>query len=424
MTVVTLNVNGLAVGGECIAQVTAGEQQLIGKKALIRNVIPGEEVSAEILKDSPRLLHAKLIETTRSSPHRVTPPCPYFEDCGGCDYQHIEVPFQRSEKLRMVEQMLRFQSKLHSAAGVRLIGEALSAQNYRSRVSFQLDEDGAIGFFGRGTREVVSIDRCLLANSMINQTLERIRNAVPGIGADASSMTVETESVQNTVYVLVHLREDATRSEIADVAWFQTLVTCVPNLSILFRKTLIYCQERSQERSLPSRPIGHFSQVNPDGNEHLIKLVSQYVTSEEVTDLYAGAGNFSIPLARSGKKKVEAVDFDRALTQYGNSRAKRLGLSKQLSFTRANCADYVRNKSLLSTVVLDPPRSGAKQVVKFIKPEKVKRVIYVSCSLPTLARDLKTLVGNGYELSSVDLIDMFTHTHHVETVSVLESKAP
>jgi 23S rRNA (uracil1939-C5)-methyltransferase len=423
MTVVTLNVNGLAVGGECIAQVTAGEQQLIGKKALLRNVVPGEEVIAEIVKDSPRLLHAKLIEITRSSPHRVTPPCPYFEHCGGCDYQHMAVPFQRSEKLRMVEQMLRFQSKLHSAEGVRLVGEALPALNYRSRVSFQLDEDGAMGFFGRGTREVVSIDQCLLANSMINQTLERIRNTVPDLGVYASSLTIETKSAQKTFCVLVHLREDTPRSEIADMVWFQTLATCVPNLSILFRKKLIYCQERGEQCNLPSRPTGHFSQVNPDGNDHLIQLVSQYVTSEEVTDLYAGAGNFSIPLARSGKK-VEAVDFDRALTQYGNYRAKQLGLSKQLSFTRENCADYVRNKSLRSTVVLDPPRSGAKQVVNSFKPHEVKQVVYVSCNLPTLARDLKTLVGNGYKLISIDLIDMFTHTHHVETVSVLESGIP
>lgn len=423
MIVVTLNVNGLAVGGECIAQVTAGEQQLIGKKALLRHVIPGEEVIAEIVKDSPRLLRAKLIEIGRSSPHRVTPPCPYFEQCGGCDYQHIGVPFQRSEKLRMVEQMLRFHSQLQPAEGVRLIGEALPAQNYRSRVSFQLDEDGAIGFFGRGTREVVSTDQCLVANSMINQTLERIRKTVPDLGADASSLTIETESAQKIVCALVHLREDSNRSKLAEMAWFKTLVTCVPNLSILFRKSLIYCQEQGQERSLPSRPTGRFSQVNPDGNDHLIQLVSQYVASEEVTDLYAGAGNFSIPLAQSGKK-VEAVDFDRALTQYGNSRAKQLGLSKQLSFTRANCTDYVRNKSLRSTVVLDPPRSGAKQVVTVVKPQNVRQVIYVSCNLPTLARDLKTLVGNGYRMISIDLVDMFTHTHHVETVSVLESRAP
>ena len=420
MSNVTLKVNGFAVGGECIAQVTAGEKGLIGKKALVRGAIPGEVVSAEILKDSPRLLHAKLIETTRESPHRVAPPCPYSEHCGGCDYQHIAVPFQRTEKRRMIEEMLRFQSKLQPKEGVRLIGESLPAQSYRSRVTFQLDQNGAIGFFARGTQEVVSTKQCLVANSMINKALERIRNTVPGLGDHASSLTMDTDSARRLVCVLVHIREDLNHSVLVKMAWFKSLITCVSNLSVLFRNKLIYCQEKGRVRKGPSRPAGHFSQVNPDGNDHLRELVSKYVESEEVTDLYAGAGNFSIPLAQLGKT-VEAVDFDRALTQYGNSRAKELGLSKHLSFVRANCDVYVRNETLSSAVVLDPPRCGAKKVVKAIKPGSVKQVIYVSCNLPTLARDLKTLVGNGYKLIRTDLVDMFAHTHHVETVNVLEA---
>jgi len=164
--------------------------------------------------------------------------------------------------------------------------------------------------------------------------------------------------------------------------------------------------------------VGHFAQVNPQGNELLKQLVLDLAIGKEICELYAGAGNLSLMLAQAGRR-VEAVETDEQLVKFGEKQARALKLERHLTFFNLSAERFVKEHSLLPTVILDPPRGGAKEVVKYFRPGKVKNIVYVSCNLPTLCRDLKTLVEAGYSLERVLVLDMFPQTGHVEIIAGL-----
>ena len=167
--------------------------------------------------------------------------------------------------------------------------------------------------------------------------------------------------------------------------------------------------------------VGHFSQVNEAGNAVLQTLVKSCFTSgEDILDLYAGAGNFSFPLAEMGCK-VRAVEVDPVLVKNGKQIAAGLALSGSIEFFESSCERYVTREKIPPAVLLDPPRAGAKGVVVNLDPKRTRKIVYVSCNLPSLSRDLGILVEKGYVLERVSVVDMFSQTHHVETVSILRA---
>ena len=138
-----------------------------------------------------------------------------------------------------------------------------------------------------------------------------------------------------------------------------------------------------------------------------------------VTELYAGAGNFTLPLARQGAQ-VDAVEASRELVRFGETRARESGLGDRITFFRESCEKFCKTREFRECVLLDPPRSGAPAVVeKLLQSPQVKRLVYVSCYLPTLCRDMKALAEVGFKLERTYVIDMFAQTHHVETISVM-----
>jgi 23S rRNA (uracil1939-C5)-methyltransferase len=161
--------------------------------------------------------------------------------------------------------------------------------------------------------------------------------------------------------------------------------------------------------------------VNLEGNDLLKDKVSSLVTHRDVTDLYAGAGNFSIPLAKRDHF-VDAVELDPELIAFGRLAAFKNGIAdNRLTFIEESCERYVKTHKLKTSVLLDPPRSGADAVAKVLNPNITRQVVYVSCSLPTLCRDVKTLADKGYSLVEMWVVDMFSQTYHVETISLLEA---
>ena len=119
-------------------------------------------------------------------------------------------------------------------------------------------------------------------------------------------------------------------------------------------------------------------------------------------------------------KKITAVELDSKLVKRGENISKEKNLGDKILFIQSSCEKFVKKSKLGNLVLLDPPRGGAKEVVKYINPKDTSIVIYISCALPTFERDLKELLSKGYKISSFSILDMFPNTYHVETVGVLE----
>jgi 23S rRNA (uracil1939-C5)-methyltransferase len=415
MARIVVKVHGLAHGGAFVGEVLDENSPLQGKKAFIREVCPGETVEAEIISDKPSFVEARLTQILTPASHRVPPPCPHFEVCGGCDLQHLMLAAQREAKRQMVEDMLRRQGGIVAPGGVVLVGAELPGTAYRRRVALHLNEAGEVGFYRPNSGDVVPIKECLVATPLINDCLRSLAPRCANLACFIGGVVIEEH--RGEAFVLLKLHDGVSWGSARTVI-FEDLCGAVPNINVLEGKKERVLTRHFAEVAEDFLPVGHFSQVNEDGNEALLQIVRDAVSGSKLVELYAGAGNLSIPLAKRGVT-VTAVEVDRALVKYGKLRAAQEQVSSKIQFIQSSAEKYVRAHRLEETVLLDPPRAGAKEVVRAFSPREVKKIVYVSCSLPNLVRDLKSLVSAGFRLTSVCVLDMFPQTHHVETIAVL-----
>lgn len=420
-----VQVENLAHGGETVGTVV-GSSASVGKKAFTRWAIPGETIEVVPTAERKSFVRAELSRVLEPSPHRITPPCPYFMRCGGCDLQHMALPAQREFKRSMVEETLKRQGGISPLHGVHLIGANLPGFGYRRRIVLHANKpkDGSarrIGFNVRKTHDLIDIDACLLAVPLLNQAIGTVRSIASELPFIIHDLVLEEKDGE--LYLVVKLWPHVqVQEDLSSSRWVILLGEKFPNLIVTLREKRLYAQYHGIDERAPGAqfPAGRFSQVNDLANVTLRDEVLKSVTQHEVTELYAGAGNFSFPLAEAGHL-VEAVEVDPALVAYGESLVAEKKLFGLVKFYRKSCEKFVLKYSVRKSVILDPPRSGAEEVVREFDREKTKEVVYVSCSLPTLTRDLKILVAKGYQLQKVAVLDMFAQTHHVETISVLRA---
>lgn len=399
-----VRIRALAYGGTLIGDVVGGAPEQIGKKAFVPFAAPKELIEINITKEDKRLLHGQISSILEPSPERRTAPCPYFTSCGGCDLQHLGIALQRRLKVEMVESTLHNQGGIIPINGVQLSKAELPEFGYRRRITLHLSNAGLLGFYRAGSGDVVPISKCLLASESINQTLAKLLGVTKELAQFTGAVVLEEDST-GSVSVLLIPRPSVTQPPILPA----NILELFPGISV-----------RGQPHEvLDDQTIGHFSQVNAAGNQELIRLVCAAISDSAVTDLYAGAGNFSIPLAKTGIN-VHAVELDRALVLAGEKAAKAAGL-RGIKFTQSSCEQFVKLFPLAPAVVLDPPRGGAREVVKRFNPKITKQIVYVSCNLPSLVRDLKILKERGYKIEHTTVVDMFSQTHHVETVTRISS---
>ncbi len=398
----------------------------IGKKAFIHYTIPGESVAASITADKKSFVNADLLRIVEPSHYRVTPPCPHFGACGGCDLQHIELNHQRELKRQMVEEGLRIQGGLVPTQGVSVLAPSLSGLSYRRRMSFHMNRDGQFGLYRKNGRSIVELERCIIStdpiNSCISENLPLFRKCAP----EAETVTIEDHNGEVFVLLEVHPRSKESVQALLAKPEFRELALRVENIQINYRHKVVHRESRhakyvacDQPASLP--PVGHFSQNNDLANQDMLAEIARCVTTEKVTDLYAGAGNISLPLAAAGHS-VNAVELDPHLVAFGRERAKAAGLESHLTFTQLPCEKWIESGSPDPTVVLDPPRSGAIEVAKRLTPSVSPHLVYISCYPPTFSRDAQELVQRGYELVTVKVLDMFPQTYHCELVALFGAR--
>lgn len=412
---ISVQITSLASGGSCVGTITAPEQHA-GKKAFIPYTIPGEVVTARITKNKKSFVEGELIQINQPSGDRTQPTCHYFGTCGGCDLQHINVPAQRRLKAEMVADLLRVHGDIIPLQGVRLLGAELPALHYRRRMSFHINKKREFGLYRKNGRQIVEIDHCPISTDAINTFLRENLALIKGCAPEVETVTVEDHDGTIHIAFEVHPRNNDALTTLLPKEDFRELERRYPHLQVNFRHKAIY---RANEQSSDSPPVGHFSQNNKDANQVMLNRILSLVESAAVTDLYAGAGNISIPLALAGHT-VTAVEVDPYLVRFGESRAQAAGVTSNLSFTQKSCEKWAESNTPAPTVVLDPPRGGALEVCQRLSPQLSPRLVYVSCYPPTFARDVQVLTDRGYQLQFVEVLDMFPQTYHSELVALLE----
>jgi 23S rRNA (uracil1939-C5)-methyltransferase len=393
-----------------------------GQALFVRGAAPGDRIRLGHVEKQRGTLRTNDYELVSPGPARVAPECPVAAVCGGCDMMHLSRASELAQKASMLQEALERVGGVALTPAALTEGEAISG--YRSRVRFHVGQHGKLGFFGRGSHQLVEVPSCLVAEPRINQALASIRrlarrfpDALLGF-SDVELRATETDVIARFV----------PRDGIKPIA-------AEPFLRALSKELRVAATEReaqalSERRALTSDvfveiPADAFSQINASVNRELVAAVVAGAKARGLgsfCDLFAGVGNFALPLARSGLSGVmvertpsAVVAASRAAAAQGITRLK----TRTADASRA-LTDLLREGQRFDLVVLDPPREGAPEVVAGIPGLSPRAVAYVACDPVTLSRDLKPLLAAGLVIRSVQAFDMFPRTHHFESLVWLE----
>ncbi len=374
----TLTIEKLVYGGE-------GLSRLDTKVVLTPFVLPGETVRAEIDRAKNDLWRGRLMEVLQPSPARIAPGCPYFERCGGCQYQQIDYPVQLQQKGEILREVLRRVGKIEFAGEIAMIsGEPWQ---YRNRVQLHID-GGKVGYFAQGSRELCPIDHCPIASPKLNEVIGKLNEL--NLGGVSGGVSAAVELFTNETEVQVNVVDRVPRSAL----------TALTSLGVT--TPIEYGAFRVSRNS--------FFQVNRFLIDRLVKCAVGDAPGQWAVDLYAGVGLFSVKLAERFAK-VTAVES-------GGSSFRDLEHNFAQPAVKANVEDYLAALDETPDLILaDPPRAGlGKVVVKELVRIRAPRLTIVSCDPATLARDLHGLIAENYRIEKVTLVDLFPQTFHLETV--------
>jgi len=350
--------------------------------------VEGDTLAVELRQIKGRTAFAAIIKILDPSPERVEPPCVYFGECGGCDFQQMSYGAQLKAKVGIIRDCLTRIAHIDFEGDIRVV-PSKEVTAYRLRTQFHAEADShRIGFFRRQSHEIIDIEKCLVLTAPMNRTLTKLRESLDQHADGESIANIEAAAIgeKDSIYSESYFEQTKEISIEAsgDQFWF--------NAQSFFQ-----------------------------ANELMIETLVEDVVGEEegktAIDFYCGAGLFSIPLARKFECVVgvesssSAVGFARK-----NRDVARLG---NLEFFEGRVREFLKHPATTSAdlVIVDPPRSGVKgKVLKKIADLCKDRLVYVSCNPSTLARDLGQLLEFGFEINRITAVDIFPQTHHIETV--------
>lgn len=390
-----------------------------GKVVFIKGAIPGEVVKVTTRENKKDYSIASVTNIIEPSPFRIQPACKLFGICGGCHLQYIAYEKQVSLK----EEILTDTLKRTGGVELQLMPSLTDKEfGYRHRGQFKISQEGHIGFYREGTREVVSVEECPVMADEINKALHSLQ-------------TVNLKGARELVIISGDTTVALVKGMITEDTVEKMLKAGLSGIALdngdSFGKDYITFDLNGLKYSLTP---WSFFQSHWQLNRKVVELVTDKLSPLEdkrILDLYSGAGNFSLPLA-SKAKEVIAVEENRYSIEDGQRNAG-LNNIKNCSFIQTSLEENPKAhknqkgaKKLwedhYDIVVIDPPRPGLTSgCLNRILEGRSKKLVYISCNPATLARDLKKM-KDSYEIEGVHMVDFFPNTYHIEAIAFLNLK--
>ncbi|GAC1663739.1 MAG: 23S rRNA (uracil(1939)-C(5))-methyltransferase RlmD [Candidatus Acidiferrum sp.] len=429
-----LSIEKLVYGGD-------GLGHFAGNTVFVPYVLPGEEVRAEQKSRKKSMVWANLLQVNTPAKGRVKAPCPHYQKCGGCHYQHIDAV----EQVRLKKDILR--ETLGRIGGVQWTGDisehTAEPYGYRNRAQWAVRSGmpRALGYFSPESSIIVPIDQCLLLSPQLAKTFGQLQEMARSGFLPDGILEIEAFADVSDTKIALNVAFDKYPKPPAEIA--SLLRETMPQVDSL----LLLDQKKNRfELTGPgflehqaggfSFQVSHLSffQVNRFLVEDLLKTVIGGARGRMALDLYGGVGFFTLPLARAFERVV-SVDANLAATRDLHTNAETAGVTV-VSFNE-HVEDFLKKTDEKpDLVVLDPPRSGlgaeaAAKLAALAAPE----ITYLSCDPSTLARDLAVLTGSTrkpgeisrsgtrYEIAEMHLFDLFPQTFHIETLVRLRKVA-
>ncbi len=440
-----LTIEKLIYGGDGLSHLPPDENGK-GKAVFVPFVLPGEHVEARIAESKPGFARAELMEVLEAADGRIEAGCPYFGQCGGCQYQHASYEQQLRIKSDILHETLRRIAKLEFTGEIRIHPSPPWNYRNRTRLRFGTGQEFAVGYNRFASHELLPVRECPISSPLINRALATLWKLGEAGSVPASVAEIEFFANADDSELLLELtvsakraappgREHAVPPSLTELAEFsRQLRRELPNVVgiIPFRpaanaaptrmkvparlaadfgaSSLLYRTSHANYRV----SAGSFFQTNRLLIDEMIALVTGEYGGGFALDLYAGAGLFSFPL---GEKYRQVAAVESAPSSFDDLRANAPRNVTGYGLDVQNFLAQVPRETRFDYVVADPPRGGmGERVARAVAGLKSPRLTYVSCDPATLARDLRALTAAGYRIHELHLLDLFPQTFHIETV--------
>ena len=439
----SVRIDGLSHGAEGVGRINE-------KVVFVPEAIPGDTAQVQLVHVKDRFAHAVLEDIIDPSPDRIIPSCPHAQECGGCQLQHMSYDAQLQWKRQQVQDAVERIG--HLKVPVLPTKGMDTPFGYRNKAQFPLGRDGGqvvMGFFRRGTHNIVDLTQCEVQHPLITRLALQVKETVERLGIEPYDEIAHTGVLRHAV-IRVSFSENklmlvlvTKTKEIPHLdSLIQELVETVPELvsvaqninpkvtNVIFgpETHLLWGETHLMERigrMVYAISPRSFFQVNSTQTKVLYDLVKEYADlqgHETVLDLYCGTGTIGLYLAQEAKQIIGVETIQDAV--HDAKRNAALNGIDNGRFIHGKAEEVVpklvQDLGKIDCVILDPPRKGCEQVVLDTLAEaKVRQVVYVSCNPATLARDLAHLAAREYKVGSVQPVDLFPWTRHVECVVMM-----
>jgi 23S rRNA (uracil1939-C5)-methyltransferase len=443
-----IDIKSLDMDARGVGHLENNEDGTQGKVIFVEGALPGERVSFETLRKKKNWESGRMLTLARASSMRVDPKCQHFDHCGGCSMQHLEPTAQVAIKQRVLEDNLWHIGKVKAETIMRPMQGPTWGYRYRARLSVRYlpkKETVLVGFHERSSSYVTDMTDCKILPPHIARLLVPLRGLVRALSIYSQTPQIEVAVGEEVTALVLRIMAPLSAAD-------ETLVKAFADQwNIQW-----WLQPKGPDSAAPFYPLGpelyytlpefgirmpfkptDFTQVNHQINRVLVSTALRLLDvqpAERVADLFCGLGNFTLPLATKAREVV-GIEGSTALTARALENARANGLSDKTSFSTRNLFEVTRDDLValgkFERMLVDPPRDGAVALAMALAelreshPDMMpRRIVYVSCSPSTLARDAGILTHRaGYVLKKAGVVNMFPHTSHVESIAVFELPA-
>jgi 23S rRNA (uracil1939-C5)-methyltransferase len=416
-----------------------GITRLEGKTIFVEGALPGECVEYASYRKKPSYELARTLRVEKASGDRVIPHCPHFGVCGGCSMQHLDAAAQVAAKQRVLEDNLWHLSRLHPEQLYSPIYGSPWGYRHRARLSARLvPKKGGVlvGFHEKRSSCIADMRQCDILPPHLSALLVPLRRLIGGLSICDQMPQIEVAIGDDLTALVLRIMAALTP---ADEALLREFADC--------HNVVFYLQPKGPATayrfypldgpalsySLPEFGIEHFfsptefTQINPAINRVLVRRAMTLLDpqpGEKIADMFCGLGNFTLPIARSGAS-VQGFEGSADLIRRAEENAIANGLTERVRYSVANLFEVTPESlaaiGVFDGMLIDPPRDGALELVRSLGETGPRRIVYVSCSPSTLARDAAILVGQkAYHFRGAGVVNMFPNTSHVESIALFE----
>jgi len=432
----------------------AGVAKVEGYPIFVPNGLPGEKAKIKVLKVNKGYGFGRLIELYEKSPYRVEPQCPIYKECGGCQLQHLSYEGQLKAKEKQVRDVLQRIGRLENIDVHPVLGMK-EPWRYRNKAQVPVGEqEGGLigGFYQQRSHKIIDMKECIIQQEKNDEVVQAVieicsrygvtaydenthkgdlRHVMARYGLTTGEVMVvlitRTNELPHKNEIIKEITEQikGIKSIVQNINKQKTNVIFGDKTKVLWGEEVIYDFIGDIKFAISARS---FYQVNPEQTKVLYEKALEYAGlsgNESVIDAYCGIGTISLFLAQKAKK-VFGVEIVPEAIEDAKRNAELNGITNaEFAVGEAEVVipKWYEDGNTADVLVVDPPRKGCDEaLLKTIIEMKPQKVVYVSCNLGTLARDLRILEDGGYQTVEVQPVDMFPQTMHVECVAHLEFK--